>query len=114
MTGAYEDLPLSHGVIELRNGLDGFIAYLQTALKYHPRRIGLLFQKDHRGQTAYERSIKKYGKDKTFNVIKQCIPTDTKLPILHHVIKDAPQFMNDFSRVHLPSMYHHDEETAEY
>ena len=54
--------------------------------------------------------MKKYGNDKTFNVIKQCIPTDTKLPILHHGIKDAPQFMNDFTSRYPSALYHRDKD----
>ena len=55
------------------------------------------FQKDKSGKTTYERAIEKRGKEHTFKVIKQCISADTTLPILHHVIKDASEHMNDFS-----------------
>ena len=97
--------------IKVRDGIDSFFAvYLHTALKHPPWHLGLLFQKDHSGQTVYERSMKKYGNDKTFNVIKQCIPTDTKLPILHHGIKDAPQFMNDFTSRYPSALYHRDKD----
>ena len=102
----YEYLPISHAIIKREQGsIDAFTVYFQTALKYHPQHLGFLFQKDGSGQTAFERFHKKHGNDTTFNVIKQCIPTDTKLPILHHVIKDAPQFMNDFSLRYISAMY---------
>ena len=103
MTGIYDRVPLSHAIID--DGLDEFTMYFQTALKYYPQHLGFLFQKDRFGKTAYERGIEKHGIDETFNVIKQCIPTDTKLPILHHVIKDAPQFMNDLSLRYISTMY---------
>ena len=88
---------LSFAFIENFRDLTSFTMYFQTALQYHPKHLGFLFQKDKQGYTVYERIIQRYSKDITFNVIKQCIPTDTKLPILHHVVRDAPQYMNDFS-----------------
>jgi len=106
MASTYEGLPISHAIIKREQGsIDAFTMYFQTALKYHPQHLGFLFQKDDSGQTAFERFVKIYGNDTTFNVIKQCIPIDTKLPILHHVIKDAPQFMNDFSLRYISTMY---------
>jgi len=69
--------------------------YFQTALKLHPKHLGMLFQKDNRGTTLVERAINKYDEDSIFNVIKQCIPTDTDLPILYYVVRDAPKFMNE-------------------
>jgi len=97
MAATNEHLPLCHAIIKSWNHLECFTVYFQTALKYHPKHLGFLFQKDSSRKTAHERAIEKYGKDNTFNVIKQCIPTDTKLPILHHIVRDAPQCMNDFS-----------------
>ena len=101
-TVTFEDLPLIHDIIKNNASLTSFTIYFQTALKHHPQHLGLLFQKDSSGKTAYVRAIEKHGKQKAFKVIKQCIPTDTELPILHHVVKDAPQFMNDFT-IHYPS-----------
>jgi len=97
MTGTYKGLPINHAIIKHRKDLDGFTVFLATSLKHHPQHLGLLFQKDSSGKTAYERAIEKDGNERTFNVIKDCIPTDTDLPILHHVIKDAPKHINDFS-----------------
>ena len=79
--------------------------YFQTALKHHPRHLGLLFQKDKSGKMAYERAVEKYEIEETFNAIKQCIPTDTDLPILHHVVRDAPKYMNDFTIRYLSAAY---------
>jgi len=102
MTGTFRDLPLSHAIIERSGDITHFNLFLTTALKHHPQNLGLLFQRDSSGgKTAYG-ATEMHGKDETINIIKQCIPTDTTIPILHHVIKDAPQFMNDFS-IHYPS-----------
>ena len=98
MTGTYKGLPLSHAVIERGTNIKSFNLFLTTSLKHYPQHLGLLFQEDSSGKTAYERATEKHGKDaETINVIKKCIPTDTTIPILHHVIRDAPQFINDFS-----------------
>ena len=51
---------------------------------------------DNSGNTAYNTAVEKHGKDEVLKVIQQCIPTNTSLPILHHVVKDAPQHFNDF------------------
>jgi len=90
-------LPLSHANIKYCNDLTCFNIYFQTALKHHPQHLGFLFQKDTSGKTAYERAVKKHGKDEIFKIIQQCIPADTALPILHNVTKDAPECMNDFT-----------------
>jgi len=108
MTGTFRDLPLSHAIIQhdCKDIITRFTIYFQTALKQHPQHLGFLFQKDNCGKTAYERAVKKYGIEETFKVIQQCIPTHTKLPILHHVMRDAPQHMNDFS-IRYPAAWHH-------
>ena len=105
MSGTFKGLPLSHAIIEHKRDFTSFLTFFQTALKHHPQHLGLLFQKDSSGKTAYERAIYKYEIDETFNVIKQCIPTDTDLPILHHVVRDAPKFMNDFTMRYLSAAY---------
>jgi hypothetical protein len=110
ITGSFSDLPISHGVIERSKDLTRFNIFLTTSLMHHPQHLGLLFQKDSSEKTAYERAIEKYGYEKTFNVIKQCIPTDTNLPILHHVIKEAPKLTNDFSVRYPSATYLRDED----
>jgi len=97
MTGTFRNLPLSHAIIQRKQSITSFIMYFQTALRHYPQDLGFLFQKDNSGKTSYKRAVERHGKDETFNAIQQCIPTDTSLPILYHVIKDAPQYMNDFT-----------------
>mmetsp|Transcript_18010 Transcript_18010/g.26768 ORF Transcript_18010/g.26768 Transcript_18010/m.26768 type:complete len:416 (-) Transcript_18010:37-1284(-) len=105
MTGTYKDLPLSHAIIQHRKDLTFFTMYFQTALKHYPQHLGFLFQKDNSGKTAYERAVEKHGKQETFKTIQQCIPTDTSLPILHHVMKDAPQYFDEFSIRYLSALH---------
>jgi hypothetical protein len=89
-------LPILHALIK-GQPIEHFKVFFKGALKHYPLDLGLLFQKDNDGKTACERAFDKYGKDKTMKAIGECIPfDDPKLPILHHVVKDAPQFMNDF------------------
>ena len=109
MTGTYNDLPLSHSIIEYSTDLTRFTLYFQTALKHHPQHLGMLFQKDNDGETQFERAINKYGEDKILNAIKQCVPTESELLILHHVVKNAPKYMNTFSIRYLSAMYLHDD-----
>jgi len=103
MTGTCKGVPSIHHIIHnFQRSLAPFTMYLRTSLKYYPQQIGCLFQKDNDGKTAIRSAIEKYGIDKTFKAIKDCIPTDTTLPILHHAAKDAPEYFNDFS-IHYPS-----------
>jgi hypothetical protein len=89
-------LPIIHALIK-GWAIEQFKVFFKAALKHYPENIGLLFQKDNDGKTACERALNKYGKDKTMKAIGECIPLDDpKLPILHHVMKLAPQFMNGF------------------
>jgi len=97
MNGTFNEMPISHAIIKDHKDLDRFTIYFQTALKYHPQHLGMLFQKDSSGKTAFDSAIEKHETEKTFNVIRQCIPTDTDLPILHHVVRDAPKYINDFT-----------------
>jgi len=94
MTSAY-GMPLIHA-INLRIDISRFKMFFQTSLKYHPRNLGLIFQKDSSGKTAYDTAVGLRGKNEVLKVIQECIPTNTSLPILHHVVKDAPQHINDF------------------
>jgi hypothetical protein len=103
-----QGLPNMHCVIKYRD-LASFTMYLRTSLKYYPQHIGCLFKKDADGKTAVRSAIEKYGVDKTFKAIKDCIPTDTTLPILHHATKDAPEYFNNFSARYPSAIYLRDE-----
>ncbi len=109
ITGSFSDLPISHGVIERSKDLTRFNMFLTTSLKHHPQHLGLLFQKDSSGKTAYERIIDEHGnEEQTFDAIKQCIPANTTLPILHNVLRDAPKFINAFTSKYLNALHSRD------
>jgi hypothetical protein len=93
----HDGLPITHALIKDRP-IESFQVFFKAALNHYPQDLGLLFQQDNAGETACERAFDKYGKDETMRAIGECIPfDDPKLPILHHVVKDAPQFVNDFA-----------------
>jgi hypothetical protein len=103
-------LPIIHALIKGRP-IECFKVFSKAALNHYPQDLGLLFQKDSDGKTACERAFVKFGKDKTMKAIGECIPfDDPKLPILHHVVKDAPQFMNDFAFRYPSAGYLRDEQ----
>jgi hypothetical protein len=92
-------LPLIHAIID-RGVIEFLSIFLEAALKHHPNDLGLLFQKDRKGQTACARAFENenYGKDEFLEAIGELIPfDDPKIPILHHVAKHAPQYMEDFA-----------------
>jgi hypothetical protein len=108
-THQHAGLPVIHATIEFDVSIEYFSTFLKTALRYHPNDLGLLFLKDHEGQTACERAFKTYGKDKTMSAIGELIPVDDlKVPILHHVAKHAPQYMKDFGSRYPSATYFRD------
>jgi hypothetical protein len=106
----YGGLPIVHALIK-DWPIESFQVFFKAALNHYPQDLGLLFQKDNDGKTACERAFEKHGKDRTMKAIGECIPfDDPKLPILHHVVKDAPQFMNDFAFRYPSAGYLRDEQ----
>jgi len=111
MTGEYKDLPLYHAIIKNYHEDDEigdtrkFHLFLQNSLRHHPQHLGLLFYHPRLLETVYEKAVEKYGKHETFEAIQQCIPADTSLPIIHHVMKDAPQCINDFTNRYPSAIY---------
>ena len=94
----HEKKTIIHAIIRTENlPIKHFAMFFENALKRHPNDLGLLFQKNDRGKTACEQAFRRYGKEATFKIIGDYIPTDsTEFPILHHVVENDPQYMNDF------------------
>jgi hypothetical protein len=84
-----------------------FQLFLTTALKHHPEDIGLLFQTNEQGKTAFECALNKYGNEAAFGATEQCIPLDgaQQLPILHRVVENAPQYLSEFAKRYPSSMF---------
>ena len=96
-----------HTIINSSDSSENFQLFLTTALKHHPEDIGLLFQRDDTGKTAFECALNRYGNTATFGVIEQCIPLDgaEQLPILHRVVENAPLYSNEFGMRYPSSMF---------
>ena len=103
----YQGGTITHVIINSHDSTENFQLFLTTALKHHPEDIGLLFQKDATGKTAFERALNKYGNEATFGAIEQYIPLDgaEQLPILHRVVENAPQYSNEFGMRYPSSMF---------
>ena len=58
-----------------------FSATLQTNMTLYPQELGRLFVKDEEEQcdeTFFESSLRKFGGDKVFQMIKECLPLDAE------------------------------------
>ena len=88
---------LIHFVLDEGIDRNVFATILNAGLKYYPEHLGFLFQTNDGGKTACEVAFNMHGKEETLNIIQQCIPDNANHPVLHHVIKHAPQYMNDFA-----------------
>ena len=106
-THTYKCFPIFHWIIKHRSITDGYFpTFLKTSLERHPRNAGLIFQKDQHGKTACEYAFDRHGKEETLNILRDLIPPDApQFPILHHVAKHAPQYMDDFA-IRYPSSIH--------
>ena len=105
----YQNLgkPLIQMVINESENTKRFQMFLSTALQHFPNEIGLLFEKNERGKTAFECALTKYGHADTFGVIDKCIPLDEakELPILHRVVQNAPHYLNKFGQRYPSSVF---------
>jgi hypothetical protein len=99
--------PVIHTLIIVYETTEYLQQFLATALKHHSHDIGLLFQTNNKGKTAFECALKKYGNDATFDAIEQCIPLGgaRQLPILHRVVEHAPQYSNEFGKRYPSAMF---------
>jgi len=62
-----------HVAVRLKSVGDGsFAMVLQAGLKHYPEELGLLFEKNRKGKTAWELAFEKYGKDETWTIIETC------------------------------------------
>jgi len=86
--------PLIHAAAG--SGIELFVMAVKAGMKHFPEELGFLFRKNGDGKTACEVAIDKHGKDETMKIIQDHVPETNNHPILHHVIQNAPQYMNDF------------------
>jgi hypothetical protein len=103
----YQGETIIHVIINACDSTENLELFLTTALKHHPEDIGLLFQKNDKGKTAFECALNRYGNEATFDAIEQYIPLDgaEQIPILHRVVENAPQYLNEFGMRYPSSMF---------
>jgi len=89
--------------------IDRFAMALKAGMKHFPDDLGFLFDKDDDGKTNCQLAFEKLGKDEALGVIQECIPVGANYPILHHVIKNAPELRNDFARRYTSAIFLRDE-----
>ena len=104
----YEGVPLLQAFANIGE-LGNFAMVLKAGIKHYPEHLGFLFRKNNDGITSCQIAFEEYGKDETFKVIQECIPADSKYPILHRVIKNASQYMDDFAKRYPSAIYLRDE-----
>jgi len=62
-----------HGAVKFKSvSADSFAVVLQAGLKHYPEELGLLFEKNRKGKTAFELAFEKFGKDATWAIIENC------------------------------------------
>ena len=108
-----DHISLIRGVLHTMNNMrtDRFAMALKAGMKHFPDDLGFLFEKedDDDGKTMCQLAFEKIGKDEALRVIRECIPVSADYPILHHVIKNAPEYMNDFARRYPSAIFLRDE-----
>lgn len=68
-------------------------------MQQHPEDFGLIFMKNHKGKTACELAFDKWGTDGILDIIeKHGAFKNTNSPILSHVARDVPKYVDVFVR----------------
>jgi hypothetical protein len=73
-----------------------FSATLQTNMTLYPDELGRLFLKDKEeecDETFFESSLRKFGSEKVFELIEECLPLDAEWADGAHNNGNLPQFM---------------------
>jgi len=71
-----------------------FSTTLQTNMKLYPDELGLLFSRDEEeecDETFFESSLRKFGGDKVFKIIEECLPLEAEWAVAHN--GNLPPFM---------------------
>ncbi len=91
--GAIYCIPLSAKQILAIDPFKEFSATLQTNMKLYPDELGRLFLKDEEqcDETFFESSLRKFGGDKVFELIEECLPLDAEWAGAHS--GNLPPFM---------------------
>jgi hypothetical protein len=87
-------IPLSSSKVLAIDPFKELSMILQTNMKLHPQELGHLFVKDdeERDETFFESSLRKFGGEKVFTLIEECLPSDAEWAGAQH-IGNLPPFM---------------------
>ncbi len=97
---SYRGESLVHAIISNpRRKICSFGIALKAGLKHHGSEfvLELLFQKGNDGQSVCTRAFHKYGVEQTFHIIKQCISTDSEMPVLHYAMGHNQAIFQEFA-----------------
>ena len=114
MTHKFDGDPLGHALFDDCRGdlSEALREFLEESLHRHPEEMGLIFQKGNDGQTLLERIFRHNGEEATFQFLRECIRIDLIeekcLPILHHVAREAPQYMQMFIKYYPSAVFFRD------
>ena len=97
--------PFMHSSIVHKRSMKSLKAILETTFECYPDQAGFLFQKDFKGQTAFEIGLDMYGEENLLNAIYDIISPNLDFPILHHAVVAAPKFASIFANW-FPWAYH--------
>ncbi len=71
-----------------------FSATLQTNMTLYPDELGRIFLKDEEcDETFFESSLRKFGGEKVFELIEECLPLDAEWAGAHNNGSNLPPFM---------------------
>ena len=77
--GAIYCVPFCSSRVLAIDSFKEFSATLQTNMKLYPDELGRLFLKDEEcDETFFESSLRKFGGDKVFKLIEECLPLDAE------------------------------------
>ncbi|GFH57752.1 hypothetical protein CTEN210_14228 [Chaetoceros tenuissimus] len=90
---------MAHAVIMNDNdeekGGEMFKTYLSATFRYHSEHYGgMLFVKDDEELTAFDRALRKFGKKKVLQILRDLVPKGSDFPLLHHFAVYAPEHLN--------------------
>ena len=66
---------------------------LQKNFRQYPEELGRLFVKDEGDETFYDSTVRKFGIEKVFELIEECVPLDAESADTHSTSTALPLFM---------------------
>ncbi len=77
-SGAIYCIPSNAKQVVIIDPCKEFVMNLQAEIEQHPETFGRLFEKNEDGRAVYDDAVKKYGKEKIFQIIEDCLYRSSK------------------------------------